>query len=402
MANNRSSNFGIGSGPLGSGPIGPGQLSESANADRAREIAEQYQQSINEIERRRLTAESLATSSSSSQNVRRASNISSLESRFGYKFAVFNKAHRQLNPKCERPAIRLLGFFHGEGDFQNWMDTLADCGMMAVDADGSRRCKLGALHKAQLFTYALIPTTEGKDRDPQYISKKVEAIKSGHLEHIQYAKQEFTDNHTQHRQGSMGMSLEKKRERADKKQKKSTRNAALRQKAIENASSINSSNGNQQIREVSKVPRLLEISKQQCAIVVVLNDVTQERLSGKEDPEPAIMILDCFNSCEDAEKHIESVLKNSIVDFSMFVIDMYEWIFPEDVKLDEVREKYRIDEQNKLMQAKKTQKQELLDYEQKCKYGGYDTDGLQVITEEASAAAEIEKKTPALPLPLEL
>jgi len=286
-----------------------------------------------------------------------------LKSKFDYEFAIVNKGHRGLNPPCKRPAFRILGLFRNKKtDFRNWMDDLQESKMIYLDEkDGQTKCKLGDLHKLPLLKYMLIPKTRERERDEEYTTKKIEEIKRIYLEHEEMARNEFEENMVKRSQGKMGLSLEKKRENAKKKSKHSSgREKALefkekqqQKEAKENNSII--------IREVARVPRIMELRGQQFAIIILLMDVTPKTLAGKDDPEPAVMVIDTFLTCEEAEAYMET-LKHYIFCMSMFVVDMYEWHYPEDIVLDDIKEKYRHPEQNKVMQDKKFQKVELEKY----------------------------------------
>jgi hypothetical protein len=277
-----------------------------------------------------------------------------LLSNHGYTFAVVNKAHRGLNPRCKRPGFRILGLFMSEeGDYRNWLDDLREHNQIYVDsADGQTKCKLGALHKLPLLKYMLVPKNESRDRDREYTECKIEAIKQTHLEHLEMAKQEFMEHREKRVQGKMGLSLEKQRENAKEKRKREPREKALRRKDAQ----TREAHGD--MKEVARVPRMLEMRNQNHAIIIVLNDVTSDTLSAKDDPEPAVMVLDTFDTCEDAEKYMNR-LKNYVFCMNLDIVDMYVWHFPEDVDFDKVKEKYRNPEQDKVMSEKKNRKQEV-------------------------------------------
>lgn len=277
-----------------------------------------------------------------------------LNSIHNYKFAVVNKAHRGLNPWCDRPAFRILGLFRTEGEFVNWMEEMKELRCIYFDeVDEKMKCKLGDLHKLPLLQYTLIAKTATRERDESYTKQKISNMKNIHLEHMKMARQEFEEHREKRVQGHMGLSLEKKRQNANKKYKSSGR-----AKALKTCDKTKKREALKTMQEVSRVPRSMELSKQNQAIIIVLNDVTENTLAGKDDPEPAILILDSFESCEEAEKYIEK-LKNYVFCLNIDVVDMYVWHFPEEVDFDQVKEKYRNPEQDKIMNEKKVRKLEV-------------------------------------------
>jgi hypothetical protein len=52
----------------------------------------------------------------------------------------------------------------------------------------------------------------------------------------------------------------------------------------------------------------------------------------------------------------------------MDVVDMYEWLFPEDIDPDQMTEHYRHEELNLIMQERKNQKRELQKFERKLEH----------------------------------
>ena len=305
-----------------------------------------------------------------------------------YKFAIINKANRTLNPPCKRPAFRVLGFFESEtGDFQNWLEDLRDCNQLYTDPkDGQTKCKLGDLHKLPLLQYCLIPKTSKRDRDEGYVKQKVEEIKGLHARQNEASKKEFDAHHERKQTGDLGLSLESQRKQATKVRKDKVGKArakALEQKEKERAQEREVS------REVGRVPKMMELTRQQCAAIIVLNDVTDPVLASKDDPEPALMLVDCFNSCQEAEEYIDNQLKHHVHSTNIDVVDLYTWHYPEDVDLDEVQEKYRCEEQNLIMREKKLKKKEVEEAESKMNECGNDAPRLE-ITEEHVAPEDFQ------------
>ncbi len=368
----------------------------TANEEAMLRELNRHEERVGEIERRQQESIKMKKEKASYGLPAKAPTVK-LQSKFDYKFAVVNKSHRMLNPPCKCPAFRILGLFKHERDFNNWVDDLKEFKMLFFDEESeSMKCKLGDLHKLPLEQYMLIPKNSIRERDAEYTKEKIEQIKKKHLDHLEMSIEEFKQHHTERTQGKMGLSLEKQREKAREKNSKSSRSQAVAAAALENEKGIRQENSRvsarNSMKEVARVPRMMELRGQQYAIVIVLIDVSISFLAGKDDPEPAIMLIDCFDTIENAEAHMET-LKNYIFCMNMFIVDMYEWLFPEDIVLDDIKEKYRNPEQNKLMNDKKLRKEELLKYEQELKSEGKEVKAIEV-TEDSKAPENFDPLKP--------
>lgn len=320
---------------------------------RRKAYAEAQQRATTEAEQR-ATAETQVEAHQpiASSSTRKAAG--KFGSNHGYEFAVVNKAHRLLNPPCERPAFRILGLFRSQqGDLQNWIDDLWDNGQLQQEPDtGVTKCKLGDLHMLPICKYMLISKNSTRDRDPKYVENKIDEIKRIHLEQQAFAKAEFEEHKRKQVQGKMGLSLNKQREQAKEKRKTAPREKALKQMAKRSVEARSS------MREVGRVPGIMQLMHQRFAVIVLLHDVTPNTLQAKDDPEPAVMVVDAFDAESEARKFVES-LENHVHAVDLHIVDMYQWHFPEDVDLDQVTEKYRNPEQDKIMAAKKQTKEEI-------------------------------------------
>lgn len=103
---------------------------------------------------------------------------------------------------------------------------------------------------------------------------------------------------------------------------------------------------------------------QVCAAVCFLNDVRPEARKGKDDKQPMFRVLRVYESRESAEKDVEVNLSKFIADFDIHIVDMAEWLFPEDVDFDKQENfKYRDKEQDRIMQRRLESKREVRDHE---------------------------------------
>lgn len=349
------------------------------------EELQKRQDRVDEIERRREVARLHATERSSGTVIAPSGAVARttahFETRHNYAFAVVCKAHRKLHPSSTRPALRVLGFFHDEnGVFDNWKEELRDANVVVHDPEsGAPVSRLGDLHKVPVLKYMLIPKTAERDRSLDYVTSKIDAVKAAHMEAHEYAQREFREHvarrATPEQQTTPEQTTPEQRAPA-KKKTTSTRATALR-KTDEDALQDRTK------REVSRVPRSLELRDQNFAVIVSLPDITKDVLKGRDDPEPVVMLLDAFATCEEAEAYVQS-LENVVFSVHLDVVEMYAWLFPEDVDYDQVREKYRNPEQDKIMQEKKNQKTELLAAEAAAKRAGNPISAIEV-TEESRA-----------------
>ena len=347
------------------------------------------QEAIKEIERRKEVRDSMKNCKDEMEEIPLKLDATEqsrkIENIHGYDFAVVNKAHINMNPPCKRPGFRILGLFReNDGEYQNWIEDLKDSGMLYWDSlENTTKCKLGDLHKVPLMKYMLLSKTKERDRSNRYVTEKIESLKQLHLENIQFSKKEFAENRKGTTQGKMGLSIDKKREKAQEKRKKSSRNKAIEEKIkVEKVSK----------KEVARVPRSMQLIQQQEAIILVMYDISKDVLSGKEDPEPAIMIVDAFDSCKEAVDYIET-LKNDVYLMNIDVVAMYVWQYPEDVKYDEVEEKYRNAEQNAIMQSKKQASRDIKHAQAEAKMKG-----VQVATTDVLVKQEEDDKPKENPL----
>lgn len=342
-----------------------------------------------------------------------------LVSHSGYQFAVINIAHRLMNPISKKPAFRILGFFRDQKDLIQYLQE-AQKYPGVINPDGTSN--LGTMHKVPLIEkFCLLTKSEKRNRSESYVLSKTNEIKQLHLNFFIKSKEEFETNIKETKTGATNQSLEKKREEAKKLKQKSSREAALNQKmksdlqnAIKKRSNTNSltaagldkkinnknmpllnqimsgnisqeietasiNNDEQNVLEVDddnfttqshnadisciSVPGALQRRRQNFAVILVLEDITKPVMQGHDDPEPLILFIDCFEDESSARDYMSNTLSKYVYYHNMFLVEMYEWLFPEDLVYDKMDERYRDEEQNKIMQAKKEKEKELKDFE---------------------------------------
>lgn len=98
-----------------------------------------------------------------------------------------------------------------------------------------------------------------------------------------------------------------------------------------------------------EVDRGAMVPNQNYTIVSVLIDQSQER-------EDAFSVYGSFDRVDTAQKFIENRLADHLPDLSLFVVEMYQWIYPivskDSERLEKIPFKYREDKLNAYMQPK--------------------------------------------------
>lgn len=388
--------------------------------------AARYLESVKEIERRKKTAEECFRSSSSSSNsINTASNdtetdsstkiidsnlsykplapldVSVMKSVHGYKYALIVKSHRFLNPKSKKAAFQILGLFRDDNEIRDYVSELEDNRMFEYSRDGSSKvCRLGDIHKLELFKYTLIAKNHDRERDASYVLSKIEEIKKLHLDFMEESRKEFMRNREEKTPGKAGLSLELKIQKAEEKRKKKSREKLLNKKFEEGSTAANAADTaanaadtisvNSNSGRVPKIPRNLEQRNQLYAVIIVLLDITQNVMKGLDDAEPIVMIMDSFDDEKNAQQYMEN-MKNYVFFTSMYVVDMYQFLHPHILASKEAAEKieesFRDSEQELVMKTKKDQDKELAEYKQKASNAGYDVNNNAITIDNVSTTA---------------
>lgn len=317
------------------------------------------------------------------------------------RILIFNVAHRGQRPIKDRPATRLNAVFEkplidpdnptAPTEAKLWLDMVGDqlygCNLW--------QCPLGK--------WFLLCKNMERQSNPQYAIKKINVLKQLHERHRQRRDADFQNMRKLQSQGETGMSLEKQRlmaqkqakDRAEKRQKarSSSRLQALRakgkgadpieavyeqQKPQSKTSAPNDAFVPRQDSDLNHntkfgtntTPQHLTVKGQDYAVVSWLRDITKASMSGGDDPEPACIVWRVFPNFDMARKWIEDIGKNVVRYFDMEVVDMNEWLFPEDVDREQMQEGYRDAEQGRMMDAIKNEKRKVENYEQECKHLG--------------------------------
>jgi hypothetical protein len=269
---------------------------------------------------------------------------------------IFNLAHRGQRPKKDMPAFRFLGLRGTREEIQSHVQnhvepTMKDC----------------AIHMAQARKWVLICKTFERQQDGHYVMEKLEKMLQIYLQDDERRKKEFETVVQNQERTKQGQSLYKKREKARKFGRHGKINSRLKALHQHDQQVEHQLAHNDQIRTVSDVHRDALLRKQEYIVASVLPDYTPEVLNGTEDPEPAVCFWRAFPDYDSAHEWVTTVGARYVRKFPLDIYDAYEWIFPENVNLDEINEGYRHPEQNNMMNQKKREKARVMEFEQWCK-----------------------------------
>jgi len=112
-------------------------------------------------------------------------------------------------------------------------------------------------------------------------------------------------------------------------------------------------------------PETCRIYDQRFAAVIFIPDLIAR--SRHEDPEPLFMFLRAFSTQEACEAYAERIAQPHYSEYSVDVVDMYEWLWPTDIRSKDIKEQYRHGELAQIMERAKIEKNKVLSYEEWCK-----------------------------------
>lgn len=280
------------------------------------------------------------------------------------QFALFNISHVAQNPKSKRPACRLLGMFRTK--------EAAAAHAREVVVSALPDC---ALHVAEVGKKVVLCTSLENQRNSQYVFHKVKLITEREARLKDMHAEEFQKNREVKQKGATGLSMQAK------KRRRKAAAARGREKAIEQAMRNASASGDNHgarpemrehravtsaVTEAKDVPAACTVRNQNVAVVTFIPDNTPSALSEKTKPEPLVIFWQAFASADDARDYIETVGKRSIRHVNLDVVEMYEWMFPEDLDAEKITEYYRNSELTNIMSQKKRNPDAVADFEAWC------------------------------------
>ena len=354
-------------------------------------------------------------------------------------YFLINIAHRNQRPKSKKPAVRILGAFPEP--------VAAAAHAVKLVKQHDHECDLRRVQARRPFLIA--------SRQYDSPDKELEAIRNRQSENLKYRNvtdEEFESNVVNKQMGTHGKSKEYRRLKARKRTNVVREEAIIaseQSKAIiasqsannvsEQSKAINASAQSSRVladdsysglgrnkraknrrrrgkqgkggatllidepdldNVIAPIPDAARKSKQKFFVVAFLLDYSDAALSHSTDPEPAAVIYGGFESESAAWDYIENTASLYEPDVHLDVVDGYEWLFPEDVDPEQMKEVYRDTELNKIMNQRKKEKQKLADFESYCRELKMDTpvtevigdgteDGKVTVTSTVPKAAEI-------------
>lgn len=320
-----------------------------AAAQKQQEIAEMYCGRYEEMDRRSKVVEAAKLAKAEELPILDSLQVNAVPSQGNYKYVMFNKTHVGLNPHGKSPGVRVLGLFRERADAMAHLNDLSRAGVTADE--------LGDIHLAPRMKWVLIPKSKDRDRDEKYTMSKIKELVDLQLKERRLANEEFEKSKSDQSVGATGVSLEKQRQRqqglAKKHHKKSARLAAISTAVKKMEAKVSSDSS----LSVAAVPRSAELRKQNHVVIASIKDYTPPVMKLKDVAEPAVLFIDVFDNPEDAQKCIVQILSKYIKIMNMDMVDLYEWIFPEDMDSDKLppeAEMWRDEEQTKIMRHHKT------------------------------------------------
>lgn len=267
---------------------------------------------------------------------------------------LVNLAHRQQQPRCQVPAFRVLGAFPDKNAL-----------MRHVKSVGIENFGGAALHVVEAHKKAVICSTLEKQQNNTYVMNKVEESTKIYTNMLDFHSKEFAENRQKKQQGKTGLSQKEK----VAQKTKSSRQLLLEEKFNEFKSKAN---------EAGTVSRMAEVRNQSFVVASIIDDMSPAVLKNMEDPEPLVILWQCFDSEAEAKRYIMGTAQEKVRDVSMDIFNMYEWVYPTEINVDVVNEQFRDPRLDKIMKARKRTKANVMNFEQWCAKEGKEAPVLEI------------------------
>ncbi len=213
-----------------------------------------------------------------------------------HHFFLYNLAHEHQIPASDKPAIRLLGAFQTEEDAREM-----------VPENPSVSYFISPTHK-------FVPILSSVDASAQ---DTIADISELHGQLIAQNDKDFEDMIENQRQGKAGNSVKTIRQQSER-----TRIA----RKVETS----------HMKSCPQITGDRCIAGQNVAVITVLQDIRPSSLRGEQPLEPLIAVLYVAPTVEEATNYAKYTAAKHYPRNVMFVVDMYKWLFPEDVNLEEI------------------------------------------------------------------
>lgn len=250
------------------------------------------------------------------------------------KWLLFNCAHLNQQPICAKPAVRILGLFRTQ---EEAVHHAKSCGI--VDS---------AMYLAEAGKKVLIAQSLTRQQDPRYQEIKINELTRRYLQEREIFTSEFKQTKESKSFGKTGLSHD------------------ARAAKVESAPLSVS----ERHVEVTRASSSAQVRGQECAVISVIRDNLPSTLRGETAPEPVVIVWRAFSSENDAVDFIRSSASQHVTTLNLDVVSMYEWLFPEHVDSDKIKEAYRDPEQDQIMNQRKASQRSVNLFENFCKQEG--------------------------------
>lgn len=209
-------------------------------------------------------------------------------------FVLYNVAHEGQIPFCAKPAIRLMGIFESDEEARSMLPAGTDVSYFVSP------------------THKFVPLMSNNETNAE---AAIAAIIELHEGLIQANDRDFNAMVNEQRPGVAGKSAATIR-------KESQRTRAPRpapRPEDKPSKPCPPANGSQCL------------AGQAVAVITILHDIRPASLSGEQALEPLIAVLHATDTVEHATQYAKYTATKQYPHNDFFVVDMYKWLFPEDV-----------------------------------------------------------------------
>lgn len=273
-----------------------------------------------------------------------------------HRFIFVHIAHQSHRPISIYPAIRILGAFSTEDEVKDWIKQY-------YGTDQSCSSWLTVSHQLLVLC-----ESTSKQLNQKYFQDHMKTLLSFH-ENLQNKSQTDFDENVENRKiGKTGCSLYAK----DNKLKQKHNQTELKQ----------FKNKIKNLPSTTQLSQSVRVNGQNFAVIIILRDLRQLVLEKKTVAEPGIAILDVFSELDDALHYAKYTASKHYSTCSIDVVDMYQWIFPENVDTDAIPEMYGNEQLNDIMVGRKDTNANVAKYEEYCKEHNLNPDVTSVDVQE--------------------
>jgi hypothetical protein len=280
-----------------------------------------------------------------------------------HSVALVNIAHQGRNPKHDKAAIRILGFFpSAEAAAQRSAELEAH----------DPACAIAVINTCSWYLATRQQEMGGAGADAA--NAKLVRLFELHRKSRVDRKIEFE----QHRESMRGGRKPKYQQNAvnpceqDVDVSTHSTAAGTRESAVTPpAEASSSAAGAIEVKEAEKRPaKSLPITLEQrgikSAVIAVMNDYEVAGGGSHPDSEMAFIVFDGFESDDKATQYVEHVAKRAVQDHDIAVVAMYEWLHPELRDAEGVVQVERNAELNRIMAARRSRDAEVNTFKNMC------------------------------------